>query len=533
MHNDIVAASRYLRARLPDSNAGIPDSDRQKYSFQPGVFASKGSEEYVPPRLPLQADDDDFHMFAGDLVERHEEGWEIWFSPARVGMHLNVSEQIDYCIDTVPLVWFVPHCDGAIGPHLSPNFAIGRARFWVPSDGVGSEREALLRGVCINFGGNPWFAHKGAQFPFEFFFSQNAAPRTWSTICSALYPVPAPQCQSISPTEKGAISIEQDWVLPNVLERGTLNVLFGAPESGKTFLAIAMASAVATGGEWCGVNVAQAPVLYVAGEGDKSAAKRFQAWAKRHEGDPNASLPVQLVPHAIRLDDEQKERTLAHAVLAAAEPYCFPVGLVVIDTLAANSGGANENDNDDMNGVMSALQAVAKDLNLAVLLVHHNGTSGGKRVRGASAITASADCLLYASKRGNRVSLEFAKRRDYEAPEPAHFRIETVDVPTPTDNNSNESVPVGVLLHEGDVQSSTEDLLRGLGKNQRAAMQKLLELLYQQESVTVAEWKLATGEAGIPAKRFNDIKGALLQRKLITVSGNEVTTEITSSGCAT
>ncbi|WP_426765441.1 AAA family ATPase, partial [Pseudomonas aeruginosa] len=52
-----------------------------------------------------------------------------------------------------------------------------------------------------------------------------------------------------------------------ILGEGGLSVLYGAPGAGKSFLALDLGYAVATGQPWMGRDTRQGPVIYAAGEG--------------------------------------------------------------------------------------------------------------------------------------------------------------------------------------------------------------------------------------------------------------------------
>jgi hypothetical protein len=76
--------------------------------------------------------------------------------------------------------------------------------------------------------------------------------------------------------------------------------------------------------------------------------------------------------------------------------------LVVIDTLARSSVGAEENSARDMGEVNDAVDEIAKKLNCLVLLVHHSGKGGGER--GSSAIRGATDgiCEVIRHESGTR-----------------------------------------------------------------------------------------------------------------------------------
>jgi hypothetical protein len=89
--------------------------------------------------------------------------------------------------------------------------------------------------------------------------------------------------------------------------------------------------------------------------------------------------------------------------------------VIVVDTLAAASGGANENSGEDMGAVMEGCRLLHRATGAAVLLVHHTGKDEERGARGWSGIRAAVDAELqvadYEAMPGVRV-VEVTKQRD-------------------------------------------------------------------------------------------------------------------------
>ena len=54
--------------------------------------------------------------------------------------------------------------------------------------------------------------------------------------------------------------------------------MFGKPKSGKSFIAIAMAAAIAKGEKFYGNESFAAPVMFVCGEGLRGTKRRLLSW---------------------------------------------------------------------------------------------------------------------------------------------------------------------------------------------------------------------------------------------------------------
>ncbi|WP_426116291.1 AAA family ATPase [Massilia sp. PWRC2] len=99
---------------------------------------------------------------------------------------------------------------------------------------------------------------------------------------------------------------ETKWLVDGIIPAGSINWMVAAPSSFKTFLALDMATCVASGRPWHGRETDQAVVLYIAGEGDDDIHVR-RAAADLAAGDTGPMLIVQIRP---RLDEPQGLATL-------------------------------------------------------------------------------------------------------------------------------------------------------------------------------------------------------------------------------
>lgn len=70
------------------------------------------------------------------------------------------------------------------------------------------------------------------------------------------------------------------WCVKDMLPAAGLAAIFGQPGSGKTFLALDMAFAVAEGRDWFGMQTHSCPVVYVNLESNFGLKKRILAWQK-------------------------------------------------------------------------------------------------------------------------------------------------------------------------------------------------------------------------------------------------------------
>ncbi|WP_248320816.1 AAA family ATPase [Caballeronia sp. Sq4a] len=205
-----------------------------------------------------------------------------------------------------------------------------------------------------------------------------------------------------------ANALPMPWLVRGVLPKEGLAALFGPSGSGKSFLALDAAAAVAAGApEWFGRRVTQCPVTYCALEGEAGMSKRLMALAQHH-GKP---LPdaLRFVTEPFNLLDPLDVDALARAIQSAGAPG----GLVVLDTLNRAAPGADENSSVDMGSIISAAKRLQEWLGGLVLLVHHTGKDATKGLRGHSSLHAALDAAIEVSRApgGNR-EWSVAKSKD-------------------------------------------------------------------------------------------------------------------------
>lgn len=185
---------------------------------------------------------------------------------------------------------------------------------------------------------------------------------------------------------------EPVWAVPNLLPAG-LTLLAGRPKRGKSWLALQIALAVASGGHALGQHVERGKVLYLALE---DSPRRLQE-RMRAQGWP-AGLPVDFVTgqafNKLFRDLNAEESMSKLLELVTEEQY----KLVVIDTFSRAFRNIDQNDVQEITDALSPLQQTANELQCAVLLIdHHNklsSTDAIDAVLGSTAKAAVCDCIM-------------------------------------------------------------------------------------------------------------------------------------------
>ena len=177
------------------------------------------------------------------------------------------------------------------------------------------------------------------------------------------------------------------WSLPGILPVG-LCLLAGRPKVGKSWLALQVAHAVATGGRVLDQTVERGRVLFLALEDN---ARRLKDRAGKQAIPGTADI-------VFRTDFKLHDGGLADLITEIAGGG---YSLVVLDTLTRALGGrADQSDEKSMTPVMSALQKIAFDHDCCVLLIDHHrkpGIGGGDvidDVLGSTTKTGHCDAVL-------------------------------------------------------------------------------------------------------------------------------------------
>lgn len=323
------------------------------------------------------------------------------------------------------------------------------------------------------------------------------------------------------------------FVVRGFIEADSLGLFFGDPGSGKSFAALDMACAIATGNDWHGARVEQGPVVYVAGEGQNGLRRRIAAWEiARSQPLGDAPLFVSTAPAA--LCDVQSAAEVAGAVDDVAEEHGSPK-LAVIDTLARNFGPGDENATRDMSAFIGAADMIRASHACAVLIVHHAGHGDKTRARGAIALKGALDSEFRIDKDENgAVRLEATKMKEAPLPEPLAFELRTVELGL--DDDEGEPVTSAVLdpvEYSAPIDSSEGN--RGQGKNQRIALSELHRLYSEHRDnvqasgrdpnearVSLSDWRHAMKVAGVPRQRTYDVTRSLEHAGRVEVTGRYV-----------
>jgi len=211
-------------------------------------------------------------------------------------------------------------------------------------------------------------------------------------------------------------------LIDDVLDRGTVALLYGKWSTFKSFIALDWAASVATGRDWQGRQAKVHRVLYVAAEGAFGLKGRVDAWETGWH-TTIADRDLEILPRAVNLTNAADVGNLS--ALIDWNGY----GLVVFDTLARCMVGADENSAKDCGEVVDALHRLRERTpngRGVILGVHHTGKDG-KTFRGSSVFEGGADTVYSTIRDGAVVILDREKRKDGPQVDTHRLKLDLVE----------------------------------------------------------------------------------------------------------
>lgn len=224
-------------------------------------------------------------------------------------------------------------------------------------------------------------------------------------------------------------SKEQRWLVHSLWLRSAVGVIGGLPKCFKTWFAIELSWAVASGRKALGhFDVEQhGPVLVFLAEDEPSDMRlRFDSIAKAR-GTDLRELPISFIDVPTLYLDELMQIEKLHETIDHHRPR-----LLVLDPFVRLVRRVDENSAGDVSAVLGELRRAQRQFDVAIALVHHmrkaRSSNPGQQLRGSGDFAAWCDSAIYLSRKETErlVTLE---HRSAAPPEP--FRIRLVETPYP------------------------------------------------------------------------------------------------------
>jgi DNA-binding CsgD family transcriptional regulator/archaellum biogenesis ATPase FlaH len=280
----------------------------------------------------------------------------------------------------------------------------------------------------------------------------------------------------------------ETWLVDSLITAG-LTVITGASKIGKSWLCLQLTTALDQGGYFLGtLQTSKSDCLYCALE---DTQKRIQ---KRIE---KQGIPAF---NGSRLETVRRNTAELRAFLKSNPQY----RVVIIDTLQKFLGIRDMNDYSQTVDGLSALKAIADDLNRALIVIHHNRKGADldgdhmESALGSTGINATADCTLTMTrKRGTSEAALKATGRDivdtsftlsWDA-DICSWSVTGQGALRPTLTEAQQQI---IDLLESEARNwTTKEIADGLGKT-RPAVSNLLKKLMETghvENLIYGQWR--------------------------------------------
>jgi hypothetical protein len=210
-------------------------------------------------------------------------------------------------------------------------------------------------------------------------------------------------------------------IIDPFLRRGQTMILGGEPGSGKTFMALLLLWAAATGNRWLGTF----DLGTMRGGGLFLESPRWELWQRfRSIAGDGAIEWFREVPVISR--DEARSLDICDARIRAGVIQWIRgsgVNLAVIDPFERTHPGKTDRVDVDMTFVVDAVEEIAVETGAAILLLHHLRKPSMGRVesvlhglRGSTVISGAFDCVCGIAERQGTLAFDFGKVRSGPTP---------------------------------------------------------------------------------------------------------------------
>lgn len=297
------------------------------------------------------------------------------------------------------------------------------------------------------------------------------------------------------------------WLVRSLWLRSAVGVVGGLPKCFKTWFAIELSWAIASGKKALGhfeVDDAGPVLVFLAEDDPPDMRARFDGVAKAR-GTDLANLPISFIDTSSLLLDEPQQLDDLRRTVDHHRPK-----LLVLDPFVRLVRRVDENSAGDVSAVLGELRRLQRDFQVAVVLVHHmrkaRSSHPGQQLRGSGDFAAWCDSAVYLTRRDDE-RVVTVEHRSAAPPEP--FRIHLVDHPhphldlvqtasaTPQSVNGNTSLENAILgLLRIDSPRSTV-AVRDVLRVRKATLVQALGALSERRLVTRVEhgWALTTDAA--------------------------------------
>lgn len=301
------------------------------------------------------------------------------------------------------------------------------------------------------------------------------------------------------------------WIMKGIIPRAELVVLFGESGSGKSFLALDMLAAIARGINWRGHRTNQGRVVYIAAEGGGGFRNRLEAYQSHHNcnlDDVDFGI-IHAAPNFLQKTDAID---VSKSILVGGK-----ADVVVIDTFAQVTPGANENAAEDIGKALAHCKGIHRATGACVILVHHAGKDASKGARGWSGLKAAADAEIEVIRTAGGRMVRVSKQKDGD--DNGEWGFELKQVPIGMDEDGDVIDSCVVVEASVPVTGRPGDNRKRMGPWERLVLEVVGEIALGQN--TGIEVKAIIDEALVrapaPEEGKRDTRKQRIRRALLAL----------------
>ena len=281
-----------------------------------------------------------------------------------------------------------------------------------------------------------------------------------------------------------------EWLVESIIPKKAFVALYAPPASWKSFIALDLAEAIATGRDWMGYKIPKkGAVLFISGEGYGGMGARVSACKIQNKSPDGANLYIIRAQLNLRSSPEDFTELL-NAINDLIAEIGEPIELIILDTLMRMAGGEfNESSSEDMGGFITQTGKLQEIFECALLVIHHTGKDISKGLRGHSSLLGGCDTVLEIQRQdsvinsadpsviGNAI-LKVSKQKD--GADSIEVGIEVVLVEIGTSTLGFEITTSLAIRHNQDIAGGNSKAGKnnaGFGQNQRLEMDSLMKVI--------------------------------------------------------
>ena len=286
-----------------------------------------------------------------------------------------------------------------------------------------------------------------------------------------------------------------EWLVDSIIPKRSFVALYAPPASWKSFIALDLAEAIATGRDWMGYKIPKkGAVLFISGEGHGGMGARVKACKIQNQSPDGANLYIIRAQLNLRSSPEDFTELL-NAINDLIAEIGEPIELIILDTLMRMAGGEfNESSSEDMGGFITQTGKLQELFECALLVIHHTGKDITKGLRGHSSLLGGCDTVLEIQRQdsvinsadpsviGNAI-LKLSKQKD--GADSIEVGIEIVLVEIGTSDLGFEALTSLAVRHNPDIAGGNSKASKnnaGFGLNQRIEIDSLIKAIKSKGS---------------------------------------------------